>query len=81
MSHYIDPALLAKQKAGIPLTGDEARSMVGGLQKCIEEKTRDHKDATLMVLMLSAVGSRYFEDVWDMLLLEGVGDAQEDPGS
>ncbi len=80
MSQYIDSGLLAKQRAGIPLTGDEARTMVCGLQRCIEQEPPGI-DAAVVLLMLSAVSSRYFEDVWDMLLLEGLDDAQADPGS
>lgn len=72
---FVDMRLLEKQKAGIPLTGQEARSMVCGLRKFI---VSTEEDVTLEILMLSVVGSLYYEDVWDILIsIEGGGDAAD----
>lgn len=71
----LNQALLDKQKAGIPLTGPEAREMIGDLNRIIAKKG----DATLEMLLLAAVGSRYYRDVWDLLIIaEGAASDETD---
>lgn len=71
---YLSQDLLEKQSAGIPLTGPEARKMVADLQCYIKFTT---KDATLEILLLGMVGSRYYEFVWDVLITESAANEQD----
>lgn len=65
ISGYVDRGLLEKQAAGIPLTSEEARIVVCGLRKFIKTEPGD---MTLQILMLGIVSSKYYEDVWDILI-------------
>lgn len=62
----LDPTLLHKQELGIPLSHFEARAMVVDLNRFIKETDGD---VTISVLLLASVGSLYYDDVWDLLIL------------
>lgn len=63
----LNQALLDKQIAGIPLDRPEAREMVIDLKILIARKN----DATVEMLLLAAVSSKYYRDVWDLMINEG----------
>ena len=71
----LNQATLDKQKAGIPLDVPEAREMVTDLQGLIAQKA----DATVEMLLLAAVSSKYYVDVWDLMISEGTRSEKEDP--